>query len=1217
MDQSYHSNPETERDVRAMVTEGHRRPGLPADCETPEPLPSEEEQKIHDACTETEDLASHGSWSQSSISRSLQRAEALLRTTFNPSLKWLLRGRSQEDEEEEGSFVAAHNLVSRSSTRLLRLQQGMLGVASQWQLLGESQVSPQVCIKGLSQEGCVLLHSSSPTLQGHYGALWRLLEQRSQLLFVHEYTRRARYAAAYVSKLNRLLEGRLRPLDPTQKQDQPSSSSLTVGLSSISQELRIHLSHWSCLSSKVRSDCYLRPGLAQQTSLLAEMRQTLDSLGMQALVLMEHYVYVILSALAQTQLELIPRDVLEDIVAGTELYNQAVEENRVQRSAVHWRTVLVQQSDGFRRPCRPLSSRGCNPAVFPVKELMRILAMYRGNMAAKQLHHWVSQQSFLHCEAHLSHEAHLHPETLLTRGEQLHPQTQLYSGASTVCGSEWTWDQLEHTYCLLPPLYRPPRHPLLHPPLRPPPVLHPHPFVLTPDSNLDRPILENHSPVLAQHSLVQHRTESPFNSQTRINSASQCQPCVAQTGSTLPLSGFCQQDQASVELLFRALVSTSDLLAPLVPHISESMCSTTEPLVPIAIRTDMMTPNGRTDPMISQRPKAVKMMQGRIGTDSVMLDRLRTEPTQDQSFERSQQEQAELEMTTVTEHSRSPGGLSEGEPEEVKGEHEASLEQELFRRPHSVQWLDLSQSSVCAELLVEYRTMLWTHCSQALWLYFHLPPAGRAVGSINLWSDHMRFQLLHQLSQAYKTDLIPKDCNAMLDDFCLHLLISTAHTHWDHVLCCSLGSGLKDKCLPGSHQDSSAEMTSSEWDGSQVMTATMERFLQLSSPLLSSLHCHHSADSTESGPVSLCPSRLALHTCTVSLALATVQSTTVWVMSKAYQFLSSWSLNKFLLITQGDLKVLQVSLERLLQQTETLMMDEDNNLHHYPHHHHHYHHQVLMIQKVGALRKAVSELQAFSSLVLKIFSSDCKRMSGQIFEQTMPTAKHWRLNYKTEFPCSPSEYASLAAQTVVVQVLEGVAPLSDDARMQTLSVTMTAFLEAWMEHILKQKIKFSIQGALQLKQDFDLIRELIQSDQYSLSAELHQQLLNLRIFQQVDSAVVCLLQQPQTKPYVQSRGWGPFRRCCPTTSTGSSIDVAVGGSITNLESMEGEGLTQSGPSLLTSDTPMAAPVPPGEPYLAPSLTLGTAQQQWMDLRIHSSSPRWRLPGLHCFSKSEP
>lgn len=64
------------------------------------------------------------------------------------------------------------------------------------------------------------------------------------------------------------------------------------------------------------------------------------------------------------------------------------------------------------------------------------------------------------------------------------------------------------------------------------------------------------------------------------------------------------------------------------------------------------------------------------------------------------------------------------------------------------------------------------------------------------------------------------------------------------------------------------------------------------------------------------------------------------------------------------------------------------------------------------------------------------------------------LSWRTGFPTKPCEYASLAAQSVLGQVLEGVAPLSNDARVQALSITTTAFMEAWMEHILKQRIKF-------------------------------------------------------------------------------------------------------------------------------------------------------------------
>lgn len=44
-----------------------------------------------------------------------------------------------------------------------------------------------------------------------------------------------------------------------------------------------------------------------------------------------------------------------------------------------------------------------------------------------------------------------------------------------------------------------------------------------------------------------------------------------------------------------------------------------------------------------------------------------------------------------------------------------------------------------------------------------------------------------------------------------------------------------------------------------------------------------------------------LHRC-----VTTVHSATFWAASKGYQFLSSWSINKFLLVTQGDLKVTRV-----------------------------------------------------------------------------------------------------------------------------------------------------------------------------------------------------------------------------------------------------------------------------------------------------------------------
>ncbi|KAI4887896.1 hypothetical protein NFI96_012472 [Prochilodus magdalenae] len=512
-------------------------------------------------------------------------------------------------------------------------------------------------------------------------------------------------------------------------------------------------------------------------------------------------------------------------------------------------------------------------------------------------------------------------------------------------------------------------------------------------------------------------------------------------------------------------------------------------------------------------------------------------------------------------------------------------EERLLNRPKlassrhkAIQWMDLSKSDACVELFQQYRDMLWREFDRTVIFYFYYQSHNTGVSQ---WNYQMVFLLVRWLKHACKEELIPAECKEVLDRFCSHLLCSAAFMCWDEMMCASLGLGLKDKCLPRPVLENSA-----------VRTTTMDLTLQLFPPLFSVLHILHSPDPDSEGTKQ--NRRFGLHHLgLLSRAVATAQSSTLWVMSKAYQFLASWSLNKFLLVTQGDLKILRATVENLAQQLEVVVVGAEH---------------PLIVQHGLQLTRAVAQIQAFSELVLRIFSMDCKKMSVEIFEQTMPSAKHWRVNYKAELPSCPSEYAASAAQSVIGQVLEGVQPLPDEARIPALAEAMTAFMEAWMEHILKQKIKFSIQGALQLKQDFDLIRDLIRSEEYSLSEELHHRLLSLRVFHQVDSAIVCLLQQPMAKPYVLSRGWDPFRRCCP--KRGQVVDQAAG-SLNSLETMDiqpacHQAMTQAEGSV----TPELLSTAPPESYLA------VAQQEWLDLRIHCGS-RWKLPGLQCFTKSEP
>lgn len=74
-------------------------------------------------------------------------------------------------------------------------------------------------------------------------------------------------------------------------------------------------------------------------------------------------------------------------------------------------------------------------------------------------------------------------------------------------------------------------------------------------------------------------------------------------------------------------------------------------------------------------------------------------------------------------------------------------------------------------------------------------------------------------------------------------------------------------------------------------------------------------------------------------------------------------------------------------------------------------------------------------------------------------------------------------------------------------------------------LPFSLQGALQLKQDFDLVRDLLQSLPYGLSPETKRLVLALHIFQQMDNAVACLLQQP-SKASLPLPNWLFCHKCC-------------------------------------------------------------------------------------------
>lgn len=315
------------------------------------------------------------------------------------------------------------------------------------------------------------------------------------------------------------------------------------------------------------------------------MKRSLNLFGLQLLVLMERYVSGVLSSIGQTESDSLPREVLEDLLAGTDLYNQAVEEHRRHLSPSELRVSALQQLN-YRKPFSlPKSERYHHPAAFSVKDLLTILAVHHAEVVAKQLHCRISEQSSQACKAHSKHKTLSHNVSQLSRCS---------------CGkSSWTWEQLQHAYLNSSPLLS------NNQPTPQLSSLQTSKETPNPDHHLDHTFSANHQPDLTKPFFNQ-RKQSSTKDQTR-----QCHTCISlasltQTsletldliepnlekkkssencgllkttnGHHVPALHLCQLDHC-VELLLRVLISPTDLLAPPVFH-TPTVQETTEQLLP-------------------------------------------------------------------------------------------------------------------------------------------------------------------------------------------------------------------------------------------------------------------------------------------------------------------------------------------------------------------------------------------------------------------------------------------------------------------------------------------------------------------------------------------------------------------------------------------------------------------------------------------------------------
>ncbi|CAI9538389.1 unnamed protein product [Staurois parvus] len=298
----------------------------------------------------------------------------------------------------------------------------------------------------------------------------------------------------------------------------------------------------------------------------------------------------------------------------------------------------------------------------------------------------------------------------------------------------------------------------------------------------------------------------------------------------------------------------------------------------------------------------------------------------------------------------------------------------------------------------------------------------------------------------------------------------------------------------------------------------------------------------------------------------------MWLRSHAQIFMSSGSLGQLVLITHGDLPVIKAECRSLVVGAE--------NADWFP-----------FSQSSGLkMKRSRDVVEGLVVSLPHVLGSVCSRKAQGLFQHLMPAGRHWRGKLVTGPDLAASEYAQAAVSAVLVPVLDGVVSLCLEDQVAALCVAVGVFMEAWMGHILREKIKFSLQGTLQLRRDFESVRDVLRSRESMLSPDVVQAALALPVFAQADNAIVCLLQQPTRKTYLQS-GSCVFFPCCPPLCR-VAVD-SMSDSLQSLDSLERR--------VWDGDISRGVPRHSHDSYLPHN------QRQWLSLRVHKTWNGLSLP----------
>ncbi|XP_077992627.1 coiled-coil domain-containing protein 142-like [Glandiceps talaboti] len=483
------------------------------------------------------------------------------------------------------------------------------------------------------------------------------------------------------------------------------------------------------------------------------------------------------------------------------------------------------------------------------------------------------------------------------------------------------------------------------------------------------------------------------------------------------------------------------------------------------------------------------------------------------------------------------------------------------------------------------------------------------LGHVQLCANTVIMMLVQMVELVCVKDMFAAGAVVSLQSLSRQLHAAATIGDWDAGFCEALASSVIDKCLPlsmgaGEHKTKTAMLFQIAFHPLVSLLMSAEQTPALKSP------------SRGKSGLPVYP-RNAVVTVTIpALArlLTTLSTALQWSHTKTLQFLASWSIGAFLLITQSDLKTLTDTALRVLKLAQPLCTTTDCSSSAGPGlgpvlgsigppstGTHDMQLNNRLNQLWHLLNGVTSKLHNLSSTSSKLFGQDCTRMSTEYWQQAMPVGKVWKRRSNQDYPTEPNAYVESAVETILEPVTDGVSKLKTAAQISAVTVAVVAMLEAWMTHILKEKIKFSLFGAHQLHLDFNYVRQWISSDMSGLMQGTQQSVLSLDVFKHMEGAVQLLKQQPRRR----NKSRRDFKDdCCSEYSTSTNA-----GSESRRNSLLGNTLFPSSDGAASSSEASGSDILDtgidDEAYLIPK------RDEWLALRVHAGS-RWKLP-LGCLN----